>query len=204
MTTIVKPKKLSEIRREEKQRKMAIKAKKVSKMKAQQAEHAALKKTAKMGMEDYIKSLGDIKAPKRPDAELPFEEYFVREVGMVDKSLSEIADAILHMEDLRNALNWDSIKGQFDEAVRDGLEKSILMIEEINKPFSDSIRACCIGATEALEQLKFNPTREALDVFTTKTSSDAFVIFTEWNEVVIEKFIEVHEQIEAIDLGEKQ
>lgn len=204
MTTIVKPKKLSEIRREEKQRKMAIKAKKVSAMKAQQAEQAALKKTTKMGMEEYVKSLADIKAPKRPEAELPFEEYFVREIETLDKSLADITDAITHMEDLRNALNWDNIKGHFEESVRDGLEASILKIEEINKPFADAIRACCIGATEGLEKLKLEPTRDNLDSFTTKTSSDAFVIFTEWNEVVIEKFIEVHEQIEAIEFGEKQ
>lgn len=203
MTTQVKAKPVSQIRKEAKMLKMKKKAKLTTKLIKEREAKQVLQKAMETNRKEYIKGLDGIKSV-RPKADLPLEEYFIQEVNNLDQTLTDILASIQSMGQLRLRLNWDALKGNFDKTQADNLENTLVDLEVNNKQFEDSAVASINTSVEKLELLKANPTREALDAFVLEASTQAFVIFSEWNETIIDKFHVVSDLLDELKTGEEK
>lgn len=203
MTTQVKAKPVSQIRQEAKILKMKKKAKQIAKLAKDKEAKNTLQKAMETNREEYLKGLGQIKIAQ-PKVELPLDEYFVQEVGNLDQTLTDILASIQSMGQLRTTLKWDALKANFDKEQADAVEAQLVDLETANKVFEENAIISINGSVEKLEALKKAPTREALDAFVLEASTQAFVIFSEWNETIIDKFHTVSDLLDSLKAGEEK
>lgn len=204
MTTTMKAKPLSQLRREEKARKALRKTQKMAKLQKEQSRQQQLKANVKKDYDEYLDSLKNIKPLQRTakKKDLPIEEYFVKEVASLDVTLTDIVSSIQKMSHLRQTLNWDGIKEYFGKTDVENFEIKMAELLKLNEGFEKSIIEVVNKAVEQLESTKVEPTHDKVDTYVLGVSTEAFGIFASWNEVVIEKFHEVTDLIENFNSGE--
>lgn len=205
MTIKVKAKPISQIRREQKAAKMAKKIKVIEKHKANQLAEAKMKSDLKDHREKFDAGLKELyirRDAKIADENMTDEDYFVREIGTLDQTLTDIGAGIHTMSAIRHSLGWEQRKEFFQEANVKVIDEKITELETSNTAFYERFKESVMTSMEGLEKLKLAVTREAIDVYTLGASTDAFGIFAEWNEVVVDKFHEVHDLVENLTTGE--
>lgn len=207
MTTIVKAKPLSQLRREEKQRKLTKKAKIVDKVLANKAKADQLEARVKLTRDNVTEMINKIQPlpSQQPKKELPLEEHFVKSVQDLDKTLTDIVIAVQNMGHLRASLNWDHVKAKFDETEVSNIDTKLELLESKNKAYNDQLSDLVTKAGVELEDQKQEPTREGIDGFVLMTSTKAFEIFALWNEEVMVIFHDIHDAIDELkEAGETQ
>lgn len=216
MTVKVKPLKVSEQRALEKERKQKLRIKKAVELQTKQndATQAELLKKEKaelaFSVNDYLNPVKSIneqiksRSAGTNDDNMPFEQYFVKEIGSLDSTLTDILSSVQRMGVLRRSLNWDAIKNNYAENKRDEFEASLTKLETENKVYETNIISIVTTASEDLEALKLDPTRAKLNAFTLNASTTAFALFAEWNEDIIEQFHGINDLIDKLPEGEAQ
>lgn len=217
MTTKVAPKKLSQIRAEEKARKQKLRQKRL--VEAADKHHKEKKITkanenlyeivSVKDMLDPVKQIHEkIKTGKagENDDNMPLEDYFVKEINSLDQTLSEILGAVNNMSNLRRSLKWDETKHLYAEEKSKNFEEKLTKIEGDNEAYRNRLVEVVTKADEDLEQLKRNPNinRDLINAYTINASTTAFAIFAEWNEDVIEQFHDLTDLIDNLKEGEAQ
>lgn len=216
MTVKVKPLKLSEQRALEKARKQKRRVQKalVLQTKMNEAKQAELlrkeKEELSFSVNDYLNPIKSIneqiksRSAGTTDDNMPFEQYFVKEIKALDSTLSDILSSVQRMGVLRHSLNWDAVKNNYNQDQRDEFEASLTKLETENKVYETNIITVVNKAAEDLEILKLDPTRPKLDAFTLDASTKAFSLFAEWNEDIIEQFHGINDLIDKLPEGEAQ
>lgn len=201
MTNKVKAKPLSQIRQEQKLAKLKKKAKIISKVAKEKQAKEEMKLNAKKAAEKLNASLQNVKSVRK-DSELTLEEYFPKAIGELDQTLTDIVSSIQNMGNIRIQLKWEQLKGNFAEEDVAKFEKALTDLENSNKAFEERIVTVVNDSIAGLEELKKNPTREALDAYVLQASTNAFVVFGEWNEVIIDKFHSTNDLLDNLGTGE--
>lgn len=202
MTTKVKAKSLSQIRKEEKLRKQQRKVERMAKSKAKEVKHVHSKST---DLVDGVKQLqerlqnGQI---IQPNKKLTFEEQYLKEVNELDATMADILSNIDKFGELRTELKWDLYKDQLDKEEADVIEAQIVKILESNAAYRARMVEEVELATEELNALNADPTPEGLAAFITNNSAKAFITFSLWNEDILNQYFEIQDKIEALTPGE--
>ncbi len=202
MTTKVKPKTLSEIRREEALRKISKKQTRLAKRQKKQAQNKPVKTvTGKTNRIESVQKLDQmIKDGKylKPNMNLTFEERFVKTIEEMDELLSGIGENINKFHRVDVSLNWASFKDTLPQEESERIQKLLDELEEINekhhKGYCDEVNTLCAE----LEVLKAAPTPEGLETFNQRASTIAFARFGTWNEDIIHRYLDIYDLIENL------
>lgn len=202
MSVKTKAKPLSQLRREEKQRKMIKKSKKLA---AQQVTHNTTshpKKGDLMGSVQQLQNRINKGQINQPNKKLSFEERFVKEITELDETLSDIITNIDNFSGIRSRLNWDMAKQALVEEQAKPIEDLIVFVETENAKLRESFVTELNKIDEELQALKAEPTPEGLDQFVVRANSFAFNHFGVWNETIVTPFCDIQDLIDNLSEGE--
>lgn len=206
MTTKVKAKSVSQMRREEKLRKEKLKLEKLNKTQAK----ANSFKPNQQPTADIGKGLQEIQKRmvegnfNKPKLGLTVVERFIANVEELDNTLTSILSNMDTFRGMRASLKWDQFKVHLSEADRNAIEEKIIKLEEDNEHYRSSFVDAINTVNENLEVIKGQPVvNEKLELFITSSNAIAFQHFGTWSEAVTAPFFDLQDMIEALPTGEE-
>lgn len=213
MTTKVKAKPLSQIRAEEKARKIAKRTRRLQEQMVLQNQLAQAKPQNNnlyqpidtQALLDPVRIIQEKikeRTAGQTDDNMPLEDYFVKEVNSLDLTLTEIVAAIQGISKFRKGIQWDARKHMYAEDKVKEFDEKLGKLEADNKQFEDLIVASVTKSVEELEALKLEPSRDGVNEYTLNASTRAFAIFADWNDVILVQFHYITDLIDNLQDGE--